>query len=89
MLHAPTSAVDNAILAALPPAERARLAPTLQAVEVAAHQPISRRGEPVAHVYFPAGALFSVLSTNAEGRVVEVGGGIGSRRGGCESKNRR
>jgi CRP-like cAMP-binding protein len=69
----PGPEVDNAILARLPPAERARLAPMLQSVEIVRHQQISRRGEPMRHVYFPAGALFSVLSVNGDGRVVEVG----------------
>ena len=69
----PTSTVDNAVLAALPPDERARLARVLQVVEIAGNQQISRRGEPFAHVYFPTGALFSLLSTNGDGRAVEVG----------------
>ena len=69
----PAPAVDNAILAALPSDERARLAPLLEAVEIAARQSVSLHGEPMAYVYFPAGALFSLRSANAEGRVVEVG----------------
>jgi CRP-like cAMP-binding protein len=73
MPEGPACAVDNAILSALPPDERARLAPLLEVVDVAANQPVSRRGEPMAHVYFPAGALFSVLSASADGRMVEVG----------------
>jgi CRP-like cAMP-binding protein len=64
---------DNAILAALPPADRARLAPMLQRVEIAARQAIYHRGERTSQVYFPTGALFSVLSANGDGRVVEVG----------------
>jgi CRP-like cAMP-binding protein len=73
MPQSPPPAVENAILAALPPAERARLAPLLEPIDVAARQAFYHRGEPVAHVYFPAGALFSLLSTNADGLVVEVG----------------
>jgi CRP-like cAMP-binding protein len=69
----PSGEVENAILAGLPRAERARLASVLELVEIARRQMISPRGEPTEYVYFPAGALFSVLSPNGNGRVVEVG----------------
>jgi CRP-like cAMP-binding protein len=64
---------DNAILMALPEEERARLAPMLERVDIASRQSIYLRGEPVSWVYFPTGALFSILSANVDGRVVEVG----------------
>jgi CRP-like cAMP-binding protein len=51
----------------------ARLAPLLDPVEIAARQAIHDRGAEVRFVYFPTGALFSLLSTNGDGRVVEVG----------------
>jgi CRP-like cAMP-binding protein len=73
MAQTSAPAVDNAILAALPPDERARIVPLLECVEIAASQMIARRGEPIGHVYFPIGALFSVLSANEDGRSVEVG----------------
>jgi CRP-like cAMP-binding protein len=64
---------DNAILAALPPEERARLAPMLQLVDVEPSRTYQRRGEPTRFVYFPVDGLFSLLSTAEEGRTVEVG----------------
>jgi CRP-like cAMP-binding protein len=73
MAETPAPDHDNAILAALPSAERARIAPMLELVEVASREQIYRRGEPVRYVYFPTGALFSVLSGNGDGRLVEVG----------------
>jgi CRP-like cAMP-binding protein len=69
----PTELGDNAILAALPPDERARLEPLLETVEIPARQDLYRRGEPVAHAYFPVSALASVLSAGSDGRTVEVG----------------
>jgi CRP-like cAMP-binding protein len=69
----PNGAGGNAILAGLPAHERCRLAALLEPVEVRRDQTVHRRGEPVRHVYFPTGALFSVVSTTEEGRTVEVG----------------
>jgi CRP-like cAMP-binding protein len=72
-VRSPVPEVENQLLAALPRRERARLLRLLEPVEVAADQPVHRRGERVAHAYFPTGALFSVLSAPEQGRVVEVG----------------
>ena len=73
MPEANPSQTDNAILAALPAAERARLGALLEPVELGSGQYVQRRGEPVVHVYFPLDALLSVLSTQGDGRTVEVG----------------
>jgi CRP-like cAMP-binding protein len=64
---------DNAILAALPAAERARLDGYLELVEVELHRTYQARGEPTRYVYFPTTGLFSLLSVPEDGRVVEVG----------------
>jgi CRP-like cAMP-binding protein len=68
----PTELGDNAILAALPPDERARLCARLEPVEVELNRTYQARGEPTAHVYFPTTGLFSLLSVPEDGRVVEV-----------------
>jgi CRP-like cAMP-binding protein len=69
----PLDGRDNAILAALPPDERARLEPMLQLVDVELDRNYQARGEPTAFVYFPTTGLFSLLSAQDDGRTVEVG----------------
>ena len=64
---------DNAILAALPADERARLSPMLELVDVEISRTYQTRGEPTSFVYFPTTGLFSLLSTTGEGRAIEVG----------------
>ena len=69
----PLDGHDNAILMALPPDERARLAPMLQMVDVETGRTYQASGEPTKFVYFPVSGLFSLLSTPSDGRTVEVG----------------
>jgi CRP-like cAMP-binding protein len=69
----PTEVGENAILAALPPAERARVDARLELVEVETHRTYQARGEPPRYVYFPTTGLFSLLSVPEDGRTVEVG----------------
>ena len=69
----PTGAGENRILAALPPAERARLVPRLDLMDVEIGRSYQARGEPTTFVYFPVSGLFSLLSTQEDGRTVEVG----------------
>lgn len=69
----------NAILAALPPEERARLATRLLPVTIEAHELLYYRDEPIEHIYFPTTALASILTSIDDGRVLEVGAV------GCES----
>jgi CRP-like cAMP-binding protein len=68
----PTDVGENAILAALPPDDRARLARLLEPAEVEAGRTYQRRGAPTDFVYFPTTGLFSVLSAPEDGRTVEV-----------------
>src|SRR5688572_5163743 len=69
----PVEVGRNAILEALPPDDRARLAPLLKLVDVETGRNYQARGEPTAFVYFPTTGLFSVLSAQVDGRTVEVG----------------
>ena len=69
----PTGVGDNRILAALPPDERARLGPRLELVDGEIDRNYQARGEPTAFVYFPTTGLFSLLSSQEDGRTVEVG----------------
>jgi CRP-like cAMP-binding protein len=68
----PSRPSENAILGALPRDERVRLDRLLEPVEITAAQLIYESGEPVRYVYFPTGALFSILSTTDGARSVEV-----------------
>jgi CRP-like cAMP-binding protein len=69
----PGEPIENTILATLPAEERARLDPLLELVAIGRAQRIYNSGQPVRYVYFPAGALFSVLGIGGDGRTVEVG----------------
>jgi CRP-like cAMP-binding protein len=69
----PTEVGENAILAALPRDERARLRSRLELVAVETGRSYQRSGEPTVFVYFPTTGLFSLLSIPEDGRTVEVG----------------
>ena len=63
----------NELLAALPPADLARLAPLLEQVEVGVGDVLSEPAAPLRHIYFPHDSLISLLGV-AEGRMtLEVG----------------
>ena len=66
-------AVRNRLLAALPAEDLAALAPHLGPVSLAIGQVLAEPGEPLAHVYFPGTAIFSVINRMADGAAVEVG----------------
>jgi CRP-like cAMP-binding protein len=66
-------AVRSRLLAALAPDDRAALEPHLEAVALAVGQVLAEPGEPLAHVYFPETAIFSVIHRMADGAAVEVG----------------
>jgi CRP-like cAMP-binding protein len=65
--------VHNRLLAALPRDDLAALAPHLEPVSLAIGQVLAEPGEPLAHVYFPETAIFSVINRMADGAAVEVG----------------
>jgi CRP-like cAMP-binding protein len=63
----------NRLLAALPDADFARLAPMLEPVQVEVGEVLCEPGDPIRHIYFPHDSLVSLLGV-AEGRMtLEVG----------------
>ena len=62
----------NQLLAALPAAEYARIAPSLETVPLKLQERIHKPGEPIRHVYFPGGGFCSVLAVLEDGTMVEV-----------------
>ena len=63
----------NLLLAALPPADFARLAPLLETIRVEVGEVVVEAGAPLHHIYFPHDCLISLLGV-AEGRMtLEVG----------------
>lgn len=64
---------ENRLLAGLPAAEAARLAPLLEDVTFGAGDVVYRANGPVDAVYFPRGGVFSMVLTTADGATVEVG----------------
>jgi len=67
---APTA---NQLLAALPRTEYEALVPHLEFVHFAPLEVIARAGEPLQHAYFPLTGVLSLVATDADGGVVEVG----------------
>jgi CRP-like cAMP-binding protein len=68
-IHQPST---NLLLAALPPADYARIIPLLAAVPLKLQEPIHKPGEAIRHVYFPGGGFCSVLTVLEDGTMVEV-----------------
>jgi CRP-like cAMP-binding protein len=62
----------NLLLAALPPADYHRIAPTLNVVSLTLKDMLHKPGEPIREVYFPGGGFCSVLTVLEDGRMVEV-----------------
>lgn len=61
------------MLAALPHAEYAALAPRLGVVHLDALEIVAGPGEPLPHAYFPLSGVISVVAIDADGGTVEVG----------------
>ena len=61
----------NWLLASLPRAEYEALLPDLQSVQLEHKQVLSRPDEPVEHLYFPRGAVISMLVAMEDGQTVE------------------
>jgi CRP-like cAMP-binding protein len=60
------------MLALLPEPELARLTPDVSVVDLRHHDVIYAVGAPVEDVWFPLGAVMSVIATDSEGRGVEA-----------------
>jgi hypothetical protein len=63
----------NHILLALPEEDYQRLHPHLELVHLSMGEVINRPEEQIKYVYFPNGAMSSVIATTAGGQAVEVG----------------
>lgn len=63
---------DNVLLDALPPAEREKIAPRLEAVALELGASIDEANVPISHVHFPTSGIISMVSVSDEG-TVEVG----------------
>jgi CRP-like cAMP-binding protein len=63
---------NNKLLAALPDADYRRVAPELAVIQVRPKQVLQAPGEPISHVYFPNGGVYSVTSVLPDGAMVEV-----------------
>jgi CRP-like cAMP-binding protein len=64
--------MKNHILRALPPRELKFIVPQLKAVDLEKGAVLFEAGEPLPHVFFPAGAMASYLSSTSEGQTIEV-----------------
>lgn len=64
--------IKNEILRSLPARELKLVAPQLQTISLEKGTVLYDAGEPLAHVYFPAGSMVSYLSNTAEGQTIEV-----------------
>jgi CRP-like cAMP-binding protein len=65
--------VENRLLAKLPPEERAGLLSHMEQVYLPLGKVIIEPEEPIRDVYFPTGALISLVSLSQEGKSVEAG----------------
>ena len=63
----------NQLLAALPPADLARLAPLLDLVQVAVGEVLYEPADPVRYIYFPHDSLISLLGVAEGSMTLEVG----------------
>jgi CRP-like cAMP-binding protein len=64
--------MENRLLASLPAAELALLAPHLKQVHLLAGSVLHERGTQIESVYFPTGGAISLLAVMKEGQTVEV-----------------
>ncbi len=71
-MHAPPSLIDNRLLAALPDAERAHLAPHLTHVEMPLGKVLHESGAKQPHVYFPTTSIVSLLYVMENGASAEI-----------------
>ena len=68
----PPAGNPNLLLAALPAADYARIAPTLTVLPLKLKQILHKPGERIQYVYFPAAGFCSMLATLEDGAMVEV-----------------
>ena len=63
----------NRLLAMMSPADRERLAPSIETVELDARQILEEPGEVISHVYFVESGLVSIVGTSPPSHRIEVG----------------
>src|SRR5436190_2330553 len=69
----PPSAINsNLLLAALPAADYARIAPALTVVPLKLKEILHKPGEQIKYVYFPGAGFCSMLASLEDGGMVEV-----------------
>jgi CRP-like cAMP-binding protein len=68
----PPEKVQNLLLAALPAADRDRLVPTLDVIELKLKELLHKPGEQIDYVYFPGGGFCSIVTVLEDGGMVEV-----------------
>ncbi len=66
-------AIKNHLLSSISPATFARLQPDLERVDLPHAAPVFRAYEPITHVYFPEGAMASLVASTANGGSSEIG----------------
>ncbi len=64
---------ENLLLSALPKAERDRLDPFLERVEMQTGLPITEPDEPIPYLYFPYDAVTSTTQEMSDGSMIETG----------------
>jgi CRP-like cAMP-binding protein len=64
--------VANGLLADLPAKEYERIAPHLEAVQLAKGETLYNAGDRVRYIYFPTGAVISLVSMTQDGNTIEV-----------------
>jgi CRP-like cAMP-binding protein len=62
----------NLLLAMLPPAEYARLAPLMKSVPLTLRLSLLKRDQPIDHLFFPEGGVCSLTTSMKDGDAVEV-----------------
>jgi CRP-like cAMP-binding protein len=68
-----SESVRNHLLAALAPADLARLRPHLEPVSLSIRQTLSMPGSPIEHAYFVESGMVSLVACLADGSLIEVG----------------
>jgi CRP-like cAMP-binding protein len=68
----PPTGNPNRLLAALPPADYARILPSLTVVPLKLKELLHKPDEPVGDVYFPGGGFCSMLTVLEDGSMVEI-----------------
>jgi CRP-like cAMP-binding protein len=62
----------NRLLASLPADDLKRILPHLETIAMTVKQVVHKRGEPLHHVFFPNGGVFSITSMMIDGTAIEV-----------------